>query len=602
MPTAPTLPITELDFFRAKEQLKNFLRNDPTGRFTGIDFEGSNISVLLDVLAYNTYQNNFYTNMAITEMFLDSAQLENSVVSHAKELNYLPRSATSATATVTVTIRAPAETSSTIVIPENTRFTTTYSGERYNFYTRDVYVARRSGSNFVAEGVEIFEGEIVDEAFFVTGNRKSIRLLNTNIDTSSIRVFTSYDEPLDREEYVYRKDIFGVNSDDPVFYIEPSFDSTYEITFGNNRFGKTPAENEQVRVFYRVTSGAEANGSCRFTTSFLSSSSSLTTVVTTTSNAAGGADRESLSDIKYFAPKSIQIQERAVTERDYEVLLKQQFNEIKDITVFGGDELEPPRFGKVAIAVNVDGGLSETSAKKYENYLRDKTPVAIQPIFIAPKFMYTNTYVEVIYSQTQTSQSKAAIEQEVRDILALYNTNSLNKFGAVLEISRLSRLIDDSNVAILNNTIDSSPYILFSPTFNLKSNPTFDFGKPLRSPCRFAIANNSETYNSYIRSSEFVYEGTTAIFEDNGLGAINILNARNRNAGVFEIIKRNIGTVNYSTGVAKLSDFIVDSYIGEGIKVAANTQEKNVTSPKGSILILRDVDITVNVIEASENR
>jgi hypothetical protein len=587
-------PITELDFFRVKNQLKEYLRADPADRFKDFDFEGSNMSVLLDVLAYNTYQNNFYTNMAISEMFLDTAQMENSVVSHAKELNYLPRSSTSAVSSVNISISDTNSTSSTIVIPENTRFTTTHAGDRYNFFTNETYIARKdtTSGKYVVEGVDIFEGEIVDEAFFVTGTRNTIRLLNQNIDTSSIKVFESFDEPLDRIEYVYRGDIFGVAADDPVFYIEPSFDSTYEIIFGNNRFGRTPAANEQIRVIYRLSSGTEANGACRFSTAFKSN-----VTVTTVTHAAGGAEKETIEDTKFFAPRSIQIQERAVTERDYEVLLKQRFNEIRDISVYGGDELDPPRYGKVAISVNLDGGLSEAAARNYEVYLRDKTPVAIQPIFLPPEFLYVTLSINLFYSPKQTSQSKSDLEQAVREVLTQYNITSLEKFGAVFEVSRASTLIDNSNASITSNTLDALPYILYSPEFKKSDNPKFDFGTSLASQGIFLQSNNTLSYNTFVRSSVFVYDGINAIFEDDGLGIINIINEARRNEGIFDIIRRNVGTVDYKNGIARLSDFVVDSYAGAGIRVSANTQEKNVSSPKGRVLVLKDEDVTINVVE-----
>jgi hypothetical protein len=595
MPTKPVLPITELDFFQAKNQLKEFLRNDPSGRFRDIDFEGSNMSVLLDVLSYNTYQNNFYTNMAISEMFLDSAQLENSVVSHAKELNYLPRSAKSAKAVVNVTIQDPSNTNSSITIPEGTRFTTNQGGDRFNFFTNETYVARRVGGSFIAENVEIFEGELIEEGFIVTGDRKSIRLINDNIDIASIKVFENFDEPLDRIEYTVRNDIFGVGSDDPVFYIEPSFDGTYEILFGNNRFGRSPAQNTQIRVSYRVSSGIDANGACRFTTSFRDD-----VRVTIVSNAIGGAEKESLEDIKFFAPRSIQVQERAVTERDYEILLKQRFNEIQDVSVFGGDELDPPRFGKVAIAVNIEGGLSDTSVRRYEAFLRDKTPVAIQPVFLPPEFLFAQLDIIVSYNPKQTSQSKDSIETEIREVLRDYNKANLNKFGSVFELSRVSSLIDSANPAIVNNTIAALPYILYAPEFNRAQNPTFVFGQSLQSPCRFARANRTESYNSFIRSSVFVFQGTNAIFEDNGLGTINIVNARDRGLGEVEIIRRNAGTVDYDNGIVKLSDFIVDSYEAPGIRIIANTEEKNITSPKRRVLSLNDRDVTITIREARD--
>jgi hypothetical protein len=595
MATTPVLPITELDFFRAKAQLKDFLRSDPSGRFRDIDFEGANISVLLDVLAYNTYQNNFYTNMAISEMFLDTAQLENSIVSHVKELNYTPRSATSAKAIVNVTISDPTLTDATVLIPENTRFTTNQGNTRFNFFTREQYVARRTGSVYIANNVEVYEGELIEEAFIVAEQRKTIRLVNQNIDTTSIRVFENYEQPLDRIEYVYRKDIFGVGPVDPVFYLEPAFDGTYEVVFGKNRFGKEPPLNSQIRVLYRITNAAESNGSCRFTTNDIPG----TTVVTAV-NAAGGAAAESIEDIKFFAPKSIQVQERAVTERDYEILLKQQFNEIQDISVFGGDELDPPRFGKVAIAVNVAGGLSDIAAKKYESFLRDKTPVGIQPILLPPEYLYVDLAVDVSFSSKQTTVSTDAIERLIRESLQDYNISKLNKFGATFELSRASSIIDLLNPGIINNTLTATPYILYSPDFNQKRSPTFVFGASLESPSIFARVNKTENYNSFVRSSIFVFDGAEVIFEDNGLGSINIVNARNRDTGVVEIIKRNAGTVDYATGTVKLSDFIVESYTGNGIKIFANTEDKNVTSPKQRVLVMQDSDVSVNIREVSE--
>lgn len=594
MATNPVLPITELDFFQAKNQLKEFLRNDPSGRFRDIDFEGSNISVLLDVLSYNTYQNNFYTNMAISEMFLDTAQLENSIVSHVNELNYLPRSATSAKAVVNVTIKDPSVTDATILIPENTRFVTSQGTSRFNFFTKEQYIARYNGTSFVANNVEIFEGELIDEAFIVSEQRQSIRLVNQNVDTSSIRVFENFDEPLDRIEYVYRKDIFGVSSTDPVFYLQAAFDGTYEITFGKNRFGREPELNKQIRVVYRITNTDEANGSCRFSTSAFPGAT-----VTTVANAASGAQKESIEDIKFFAPKSIQVQERAVTERDYEVLLKQRFNEIEDISVFGGDELDPPRFGRVAIAVNVSGGLSDIASKKYESFLRDKTPVGIKPILLPPAYLYVDLAVDVSFSSKQTTVSTDAIERLVRSSLQEYNVTKLNKFGAAFELSRVSSIIDDLNPGIINNTITALPYILYSPDFNQKRNPIFVFGSSLESPCRFASANNTESYNSFVKSSTFIFDGTECIFEDNGLGVINIVNAKNRDSGTIEIVKKNTGTVDYASGIVKLADFVVEFYQGAGIKIFASTKDKNVVAPKQRVLVLNDRDVRVNIKEVT---
>lgn len=584
-------PITELDFFKAKEQLKTFLKEQD--RFKDYDFEGSNMSVLLDVLAYNTYQNNFYANMSISEMFLDSAQRENSVISHAKELNYLPRSNRSSMAVVELSIINTETSNNSIFIPKNTRFTSTYSGETYSFYTNKSYIANRiTGTNkFSIDCVEIYEGELLEESFFL-GTTGRILLSNENIDTSSIAVFVGYTDSSDPgDEFIYTKDIFGINETSNVFYVQKGLDSKYEIYFGENRFGRQPTVNEEIRVSYRIASGLETNGASRFSCSIPN------TTVTVKNVATGGSDAETIDDIKFFAPKSIQIQERAVTERDYEVLLKQAFNEIKDISVFGGDELDPPRFGKVAIAVSLeDGGLTQSLTNNFELFLRDKTPVSIQPVFVKPDFMYINAEINVNYSRNLTSKSASQLEQEIRDLLKEYNNAELQRFGATFEVSRVSTMIDNLDVSIINNTIGAIPFIIYSPEPNSIQNPRFNFATPLQTPCRFSQSQGTESFNKYVRSSEFILDGVRTIFEDNGLGQINILAARDRNKGVFEIVKRNAGVVDYSTGEVRLSDFSVDSYSPPGISVFVSTLNKNVTSPKRSVLRLRDSDITINMI------
>jgi hypothetical protein len=612
MPTKPVLPITEIDFFRVKNQLKEFLRNDPQSRFQDFDFEGSNISVFLDVLAYNTYQNNFYTNMAISEMFLDSAQLNNSVVSHAKELNYLPRSDVSSRAVVNLTLQDPDNESSVIPIPSGTRFSARQGNDQYNFYTDRSYLARRITPNGTYEirDVDIYEGDLIEEGFISSVGKNTYKLLNQNIDVSSIRVYEIDQSSDSRIEYIFRKDIFGVTSDDNVFFVEPGFDETYEIVFGNNRFGRVPPAGSRILVTYRITNGSSANGACRFTTSSVKRSQestiNVTVTVTTVASAFGGADRETIEDIKFFAPKSIQVQERAVTESDYEVLLKQRFNEIQDISVFGGDELDPPRFGKVAIAVNVEGGLSDVAAKKYESFIKDKTPIGIQPILIPPEFMYVDVNINVVYEFGITSQTPDDIEKEIRQALSEYSSNNLSKFGSSFEVSRVSAIIDSINPAIRNTTVEALPYILYSPAFGRKETPTFVFDTEFGSSSIFARANrNDSSFSSFVRSSPFIFNGTEAIFEDSGaknvdgLGVIDIINLKDRNVGRFEVLRggRRKGTVNYSKGIVKLIDIIVDSYEGPGIKIIANTKDFNVTAPKNRVLMLKDEDVRITIRE-----
>jgi len=214
--------------------------------------------------------------------------------------------------------------------------------------------------------------------------------------------------------------------------------------------------------------------------------------------------------------------------------------------------------------------------------------------------MNVQAAINVFYSPRMTSKSKSQIESEVRALLKEYAETNLGKFGSIFEVSRVGTLIDSLDQSIKSNTIDASPYILYSPEFNRVDNPVFNFGSPLRSPCRFARQQGTPSFSSFVRSSTFIVDGTEAIFEDNGLGQINIVNARDRARGVFEFVRFNAGTVDYDTGIVKLADFITESYIGNGIRVTANTQEKNVTAPKANVLLLNDGDVEIIVEEAPE--
>lgn len=583
-------PIVELDFFQIKDQLKAYLKGQT--RFKDYDFEGSNMAVLLDVLAYNTYQNNFYTNMAISEMFLDSAQLESSVMSHAKMLNYLPKSATSSRAEVNLRITAPGlNNTAALTIPPGQKFSTTHNGSIYNFYTDQTHIAKlRPGSNGVyqIDCVPIHEGELVTETFVLSETKPVVEITNENVDISSVRVLVNNGT----EEYLFRSDIFGVSATDKVFYVEPSLTGRYNITFGQNTFGKQPAFNEDIRVSYRVCSGVAPNGAFKFTTLFL-----YPTAVSTFSSAVGGSDKESIESVKFFAPKSIQNQERAITARDYETLLLKEFGSstIKSVSVFGGDELEPPRYGKVAVSINPYNNT--TLSNGFKNavlaFLADKTPLPVQPIFVDPEYMYAKIDVNVYYSKKQTSKSAPELEVSIREAIANYNTTYLSDFGTTLQLSRLSKLIDDVDVGILSNTIEANPIIDYSPPTAQKQNPQFKFNSPLIVPYAF-IEGVTTNYTPAIKSSPFTSDGVEVILQDDGNG--NVMTLSN-NPQAARVINPSIGSVDYTTGELRLVNFKTTYYAGSAIKIYANTIDKNIVAPKSRIFSIRDIDITVNMIE-----
>jgi len=589
-------PITELDFFAIKDQFKAYMKAQSA--FKDYNFEGSNMSILLDILAYNTFQNNFYTNMAISEMFLDTAQMKNSIVSHAKELNYLPKSSTSAKAIVRITF-TDTNGPSTITVPKGTKFTSSIGGSSFNFVTAQNYLAKKTAisadnltATYVADQVEIFEGEIFTnfetEGYFVEDSAFKCILSSENVDITSISVTT--DEEID---YIYKTDIFGVISTDYVFYVEPYFDDRYAVVFGRNIFGAQPDPNSQIQIEYRVCNEDEPNGASRFATTFRPN-----VRVETIQAASGGAKKESLESIRFFAPRSIQIQERAVTATDYEILLKQKFNEIDAVSVYGGEELEPPQFGKVAISVVLEGSndLSESRKNEFRRYLIDKTPLTIEPIFVSPEFMYVDIEANVYYSYKQTNKSEAELESLIRTVISNYNEINLNVFGATLRTSKLIAGIDNVDDAILSNSLVLKAIIEYSPPLLLPQNPTFKFGSPLIKPYPFVNSTGFSDFKPSISSSVFSYNGVCALIQDNGSGIIQIISSDIVNT---RILNANAGTVDYNTGIVRLVNFTTDGYAGPAIKIFAKKKETDIIAPKNRLLQLRDSDIRIMFNEVS---
>lgn len=590
------LNITELDFENSKQQLKTYLKTQT--QFKDYDFDGSNLSVLLDVLSYNTFQNNFYTNMAINEMFLDSAVLRNSVMSHAKELNYLPRSRTSAKAVVNVTVVDTTLTGQTITIPQYAIFTTSYQGENYEFVTNKAYVARKTGAGtFVAENVEIFEGVMLTsfekEGYFVDNEGiLKIILSNENADVDSLAVFVDAEATEEENQFVRKNDIFGVGPTDKVFYVEPYYDGKYSVYFGNNVFGEQPGEVEDIRVQYRVTSGAEANGASKFSINITENG---TTTVTTVSNAAGGADQESIDSIRYFAPKALQIQERAVTANDYEILLKQNFPEIQAVAAYSGDELNPPQFGRVAISVYLGQGeenLSATLQNTFIDYLKDKTPLGIEPVFVSPEYIYATIDIEVFYDPKLTTKSAAAIEQIIRNKVQTYNTTNLDNFNTTLRASNLLSQIESADVSFTSATLKAIPFIEYSPPTGIAQSPSFKFETKIRRPYPYDANQGFTNYNPAITSTNYDVDGTCVKLMDDGKGNIMIVSAE---VVTPQIINPKIGTVDYDTGVISLTNFRADQYDNAAIFIKADTTRASVFAPKGRLFTVRDTEVNVTI-------
>ena len=597
----PKTPITELDFDAIKDQFKVYLQTQT--QFKDYNFEGSNLSALLDVLAFNSYNNNFYTNMALNEMFLDSAVLKNSIVSHAKELNYIPRSRKSAKAIVDILITDTTSTESTITIPQYFALSANYQGESYNFVTNESYTARRTEiGKYVAQNVELFEGEMLvsfqKEGFIVDADGVlRVFLTNNEVDTDSIVVFVDAEATDDQNIFSRANTIYGVKPADKVFYLEPYLDERYSIYFGKNQFGLQPEEFEDVRVRYRICSGTEPNGANTFGNGFIGENGVVSATVIQA--ASGGQERESMESIRYFAPKSLQVQERAVTTKDYEVLLQQAFPEITAVSAYGGEQLDPPQFGRVAISVFLNDDtriISSTLSNSYLGYLKERAPLGIEPIFKQTEFVYADMTVSVNYSKKNTEKTASDIEALVRAAIQKYSDDNLEAFDRTLRSSKLSAIVDALDSGILSNEISAVPIIEYSPPLNFNTNPTFRFETSLVRPYNYQAVNGFANFKPAVKSSPFDIDGSCVFFQDDGNGNIMIITDDVVNP---QIINPTAGTVDYTKGEVKLTNFKVEAFTGSAIKVTAKTIDNDIKSPQGRVFILRDTDVKI-VMELEE--
>ncbi len=577
-------PITNLDFASTKEELKTFLKSQE--KFKDFDYEGSNMNVLLDVLSYNSFYSNYYYNMAISEMFLDSASQRNSVLSHAKELNYLPTSRRSSEIKTTVNITAntlEGGPSNFISIPKHTAFIGRCGNKTYNFLTEKVYTAVRSTANstlYAVSDVEVYEGRIISE----TISSNSTVLSNPNIDTRSLEV------AVNGEDYVYKSDIFGVGATDKVFYLQPENDGNYSIQFGQNKFGIQPTITDSIIATYRITAGPDANGVTSLTLGAFGGASSIS--VTLNSQSSGGSLAENIESIRTFAPKALQVQERAVTKRDYETLLRARFPNIEAISVYGGDEVDPPQFGKVLISVDVTGGegAADFEIANFKSYLSDKTPLTIEPIFVPAKFMHVEIVMTVSYDTNLTSKSASQIQSEVSAAIIAYQNTNLNDFNKTLRQSNLAATLDALDVSITSTDITAKPIIEYVPNLGVSTSPSFNFESALNKPYAFDSTTGFTSFTPAITSTQFTVDGSAVTLKDDGLGNLMLVTDGTDTATVF---KSAVGTINYTTGAVKLTNLTVDSFAGNAIKLTVSTLSKDIKPPKDRIITIRSEDVTV---------
>ena len=589
-----SLDIVGLDFESIKGNLITYLKRSDSP-FKDVNFEGSNISQLLDVLSYNTYLNSFYLNMVGSEMFLDTAQLRDTIVSHAKELNYVPRSFTSAGAQVSFEVY-PSPPVNSLLIPKGTSFTTKIGSNNYTFSTEDnaIYNSSSNGT-VVIDGLNIYEGVYVTETFvFDTSNTtQRFVLSNPTIDTRSITLRVLEDNGATTLSYTKASSFLGLSANSLVYFLQAAENSQYEVLFGDNTIGKKPKSGSVVVAEYRVGSGELPNGAAVFDIDGPIQGQSNISTITTTSVATGGSVAESNESIKFNAPRSYQNQERAVTTSDYENILTQNFPEIQAISAYGGEEAIPPQYGKVYIAVDIKNadGTPQLIKEKYYNFVKPRSPLSIDPVIIDPDFLYVDVTTNVEYNINVTTLKESDIRSLVLSNISSYNVTNLSDFKSTLRYSKFITSIDRSHESILSNATTLVPYKRMIPIRGEPLTTTYDFGYQITSIDTLPTLVNQTDYEHNVSSGPFMHAGKSAYVEDDGVGTLWLVTTQSStHTRLFEV-----GTVDYETGLVTLSNFTVDDFDGSYIKLYAHPVKADITSTKNIILQINDNDVTIGV-------
>ena len=472
----PYAQVANLDFADIKTQLKEYLRSQSD--FTDYDFEGSALAVLIDTLAYNTYYTAFNTNMVVNELFIDSATLRDNVVAIAKQLGYRPKSATAPTAYISFTVTYANPTTDTeLVLQKGTGFTTIYDNNQYQYVTLENVTGQVVNNVATFTNVAIKEGTQVINTFTKSTARKSQRFIldNSNIDTNTIRVKVypgggSFNEP-----YLLADNILGVDGESKVFFIDEIEDERYEILMGDGVLGKKVENNTRIEVSYLLTTGPESNGVKSFLFSGVLENPNGVTPngfevnVTAVTPSSGGEDIESTEKIKYTAPKAYGTQERAVTAQDYEAIVRKVYPATSDIIIFGGEDQDPPEYGKVFIVLKPTDASYLTSLTKNQIIadLKKYVIASIEPELVDPSILFVELTSKIYYNGGITNQTTGQIRDKVISSVQSYiDTSDTEKFNGKFRYSKFVGVIDDADVSINSNLTSLMMRKDFYPSLN----------------------------------------------------------------------------------------------------------------------------------------
>jgi hypothetical protein len=537
------IEITDLDFDTVKSNFKSFLSQQT--QFTDYNFEGSGMSVLMDLLAYNTHYLAFHANMLANEMFIDTALTRASAVSHAKSLGYLPSSAKASTAIVDITVTGVPTSQASLVMAAGTIFTTSVNDTSYQFVTIGDHTATSTTGTFVFSEISIYEGTRVRYTYTVNSSNLEQQFVipSATVDTSTVIVSVqTSSSDITTEVYTLNTDYATLNDTSLKYFLQEVEDGKFEVYFGDGVIGKKPIDGNIVILDYVVTSGSTADGASAFTPSSTVGGYSNVTALASASS-SGGGDSESVDSIKFNAPLKYASQGRAVTPDDYKAIVPSVYSNIKSIQCWGGEDNDPPIYGRVYIAINPNTGttLTNTTKNSIISSLKNYNVASITPVIVDPEVLYLVMGITAKYNSTLTEKTKSDIKALVETTVSSFNTNNLQKFDSVFRHSNLLRNIDDTDTSILSSTATMKLKRIITPT--------------LTAVTKYTISYNNAAYHPSIGWSQTVVE-STGFYLSGNINEQFIDDDGNGNVRTFYLLggttktitNAEAGTINYNTG------------------------------------------------------
>lgn len=580
MATSRKISTTELDFDKIKQNLKTYLQGQD--QFSDYDFEGAGLTILLDVLAYNTHYNALYTNLAINEAFLDSASKRDSVVSKAKELGYTPRSALSATAVVDLLlINNQISAPQSYELPRYTPFRTKVDDKEYVFYTTDTRIAYRDNNQYVFEGVTLREGVQATHRFTASSSNTSFLIPNPRVDTSTIRVTVQESlQSSTSETYTLSSTLLDLNGSSPAFFIKEVAGELFQVEFGNGVVGKALEPGNIVTVDYIISSADAPNGARTFTYNGALASNTLA-YTTTITPAFGGSASESVDSIKWNAPRAYAAQNRCVTLDDYRSVIYSLYPTAQSINVWGGEQNNPPSYGDVFIAIRPSTGEVLSEAEKdyvLNEVIGPRKMVTMHPKFVDPSYLYVELNVSFYYNPNETTRQANDLISIVRSAILAYDQTSLDRFGGVLKYSTLSRNIDLAEDSIKSSITTLKIHREIEPVYNQTVQYVVDIGNPIYNSGSAEESITSTGFN-VINVPQTVYLDDVPE-EGRDIGTMRMYYL----IGNEKVFVKSVGTVVYSSGLVTLDGLVITGLADASFKLIIKPQSNDVVSTRNQIV------------------